>query len=106
MNIDGACHCGQIQYRAEIDPEDVLICHCTDCQTLSGSAYRTVAPAKEGHFSLLPANSKPMKKRPPMAQFGFNLSALTAAHRFTHAHLWVLPACWELGLDPLPSEIS
>jgi hypothetical protein len=30
-----------------------VICHCTDCQTLSGSAFRTVVPTKEGSFRLL-----------------------------------------------------
>lgn len=43
MKIDGACHCGQITYEAELDPEKVGICHCSDCQTLSGSAFRTIA---------------------------------------------------------------
>lgn len=52
MKVNGRCHCGHISYRAEIDPEQVLICHCTDCQTLSGSAYRTVAPALPGSFEL------------------------------------------------------
>ena len=37
MKIEGGCHCGYIAYEAEVDPERVLICHCTDCQTLSGS---------------------------------------------------------------------
>ncbi len=62
MNIDGSCHCGQIRYRAEIDPDDVLICHCTDCQTLSGSAYRTVAPAKHGTFELLSGKLRKYEK--------------------------------------------
>jgi len=52
MKIDGACHCGNITYEAEIDPEKVGICHCTDCQTLSGSAFRTVALSIEGSFTL------------------------------------------------------
>lgn len=43
MKIDGQCHCGQIAYEAELDPGKVGICHCTDCQTLSASAFRTVA---------------------------------------------------------------
>lgn len=43
MKVTGGCHCGAIAYEAEIDPGAVIICHCTDCQTLSGSAYRTVA---------------------------------------------------------------
>ncbi len=53
MQIDGRCHCGFITYEAEIDPEKVIICHCTDCQTLSGSAFRTVALTREGEFNLL-----------------------------------------------------
>ncbi len=35
-----------------------MICHCTDCQTLSGSAFRTVAFACEGTFKLLSGKLK------------------------------------------------
>lgn len=52
MKIDGGCHCGNITYEAEIDPENVVICHCTDCQTLSGSAFRIVALSRPGTFTL------------------------------------------------------
>ena len=31
----------------------MLVCHCTDCQTLSGSAFRTIAPVLDGSFRLL-----------------------------------------------------
>jgi hypothetical protein len=48
MKIDGQCHCGHVAYEAEIDPDRVSICHCTDCQTLTGSPYRvTVLTARE-----------------------------------------------------------
>lgn len=53
MKIDGGCHCGYIRYEAEIDAANVAICHCTDCQTLSGSAFRTIVPAKKEDFRLL-----------------------------------------------------
>jgi hypothetical protein len=53
MKIDGACHCGDIRFEADVDPAQVLICHCTDCQTLSGSAYRSVAPVSGDSFRLL-----------------------------------------------------
>ena len=43
MKIDGKCHCGHVGYEAEIDPDWVSICHCTDCQALTGSAYRVTA---------------------------------------------------------------
>ena len=52
MKITGKCHCGEIAYEAEIDPEKVGICHCSDCQVLSASAFRTVAIAPAGSFKL------------------------------------------------------
>jgi hypothetical protein len=52
MKIDGGCHCGYITYTAEIDPDNVGICHCTDCQTLSGSSFRTSVRAAKDAFSL------------------------------------------------------
>ncbi len=53
MKVDGACHCGAIAFEAEIDPERVRICHCADCQQLSGTAFRVVAPCEETSFRLL-----------------------------------------------------
>jgi hypothetical protein len=58
MKINGGCHCGAITYEAEVDPERVAICHCTDCQTQSGSAFRVVVPAKPGAFKLLTGEPK------------------------------------------------
>lgn len=58
MKIHGSCHCGDITFEAEVDPEQVVVCHCTDCQTLSGSAYRTVAPALVGSYKLLSGSPK------------------------------------------------
>ena len=52
MHITGGCHCGAITYEAEVDPDTVSICHCTDCQTFSGSAFRTAVPAKKEGFKL------------------------------------------------------
>lgn len=40
MKITGGCHCGAIRYEAEVDPATAGICHCTDCQVLSGTAFR------------------------------------------------------------------
>ena len=52
MKINGGCHCGYISYEAEIDPDKIVVCHCTDCQTLSGSPFRWVAPTRESTFKL------------------------------------------------------
>lgn len=53
MKIDGGCHCGSIRFEAEVEPGHVVVCHCTDCQTLTGSAFRTAVPTKPGTFRLL-----------------------------------------------------
>jgi hypothetical protein len=52
MKIEGSCHCGAIAYEAEVDPASASICHCTDCQALTGSAYRVVIPAPAEGFKL------------------------------------------------------
>jgi len=52
MKIDGQCHCGYVTYEAEIDPERVAICHCTDCQRLTGSPYRVSVSAPPGNIRL------------------------------------------------------
>ena len=53
MKISGECHCGKITYEAQINPDEVIICHCTDCQRLSGSAFRSIAMTDEDAFTFL-----------------------------------------------------
>ena len=52
MNVEGSCHCGLIRYEAEIDPAKVGICHCTDCQILTGSAFSTFVQVPKESFRL------------------------------------------------------
>jgi hypothetical protein len=58
MKIDGGCHCGYITYEATVDAEHVGICHCTDCQTFSGSAFRTGVLASKDQFRVLTGKPK------------------------------------------------
>jgi hypothetical protein len=58
MKIDGGCHCGHIKFEAEIDPADVGVCHCTDCQSLSGTAFTTYVFAPSAGFKLLSGTPK------------------------------------------------
>ncbi|HEX3863814.1 MAG TPA: GFA family protein [Stellaceae bacterium] len=52
MKVTGQCHCGNIRYEAEIDPASVRVCHCTDCQRLTGTAFRTNVASLPGSFVL------------------------------------------------------
>lgn len=58
MHIDGSCHCGAIKYEADVDPDTASLCHCTDCQTMSGTAFRTSIPAKRETFKVLSGRPK------------------------------------------------
>ena len=37
--IKGGCLCGAVRYTARADPALVGVCHCRDCQKLTGSAF-------------------------------------------------------------------
>ncbi len=52
MHIEGACHCGLISFTAEVDPTRVMVCHCSDCQVLSGAPFRAVVAAPIEGFVL------------------------------------------------------
>ena len=58
MEIDGQCHCGRVTYRADIDPAKVSICHCTDCQKLTGTAFRVTVPVAEDQFEITKGTPK------------------------------------------------
>lgn len=53
MKVDGHCHCEAVAYEAEVDPETVGICHCTDCQRLTGAPFRATIPAPAAGFRLI-----------------------------------------------------
>ena len=52
MKVNGACHCGFITLEGEADPALVNICHCTDCQTGTGSAFRVSVPIPGDKFKI------------------------------------------------------
>jgi len=52
MKVQGRCHCGTITYEAEVEPDTVQICHCLDCQMLSGTAFRANIPAPAESFRI------------------------------------------------------
>ncbi len=50
MDVHGACHCLAVTYQAWVDPEQVVICHCTDCEANSAAAFRVVVPVSARSF--------------------------------------------------------
>ena len=52
MRVEGSCHCGAGRFGAEADAGDVSLCHCTDRQRLTGTAFRTSVRALDGTLRL------------------------------------------------------
>ena len=52
MKIEGACSCGNIRIEGEADPDSVSVCHCTDCQSASGTAFRVSIPVSGATFKM------------------------------------------------------
>jgi hypothetical protein len=52
MKINGACQCGYITIGGEANAKEVRVCHCTDCQTNSGSAFRFNVPVAGDTFKM------------------------------------------------------
>ena len=52
MKVNGSCHCGFISVEGDADPERVTVCHCTDCQTRTGSAFGVVVPVSGDSFKM------------------------------------------------------
>jgi hypothetical protein len=52
MKIDGSCACGTIRIEGEADPERTQMCHCTDCQSGTGTAFRVSIPVPGASFKM------------------------------------------------------
>jgi len=61
MEVTGSCHCGAIKFKATVS-EDAIVCHCEDCQVLSGSAFRINLKAEAESFIMSSGELKLYKK--------------------------------------------
>lgn len=50
--MDGGCQCGSVSYRVEGEPLGLAVCHCTECQRQSGSAFGMSLAVPSGAFKL------------------------------------------------------
>lgn len=62
MKVHGRCYCGAIRYEADVDPALVTACHCTDCQSFSGTPFRVSVPAPRETFRLLSGSPRIFEK--------------------------------------------
>ena len=48
----GGCQCGELRYEVVGTPRKLVVCHCTDCQRQSGSAFGMTLLVNEADFRL------------------------------------------------------
>ena len=56
--VRGGCQCGGIRYEVTGAPQQLVVCHCADCQRQSGSAFGMTLVVKEEDFRLTQGESK------------------------------------------------
>ena len=50
MTIEGGCICGAVRYHIEEETPPCYACHCTDCQSQSGSGWALQMPVPAAKF--------------------------------------------------------
>ena len=46
LDVSGKCHCCRTSLNGLAQPDMIIACHCTDCQTFSGAPFRAVVIMK------------------------------------------------------------
>ena len=83
--LAGGCACGAIRYEIAQDPFVVYVCHCTDCQGITSSAFSIGMVIADAGFSVT--------GREPRAVTGGRAESGRVKHRF------ICPDCgtWLFG---------
>jgi hypothetical protein len=50
--ISGGCLCGRVRFSGNAEPLFAGVCHCSDCQKFSGSAFAAVVAVPKGTVSV------------------------------------------------------
>ena len=78
--MTGGCSCGQIRYSANVEPMFTGVCHCTNCQKQSGTAFNVVVAIPAAALSIQ-GSTKTYAARATAAMKTTASSARTAARR-------------------------
>ena len=63
--LDGRCLCGKVTYHCDGEPMTTLLCHCTDCQRQTGTAFSIVVGVERDalHVEGTPSAPSPRSAR-------------------------------------------
>ena len=52
VDVHGGCVCGEITLQANVLEENIVACHCTDCQKFSGAPFRATLIIDAAHVKI------------------------------------------------------
>jgi hypothetical protein len=55
----GSCVCGAVRYELSAEPIALFCCHCTECQTASGSSFVLALKMPYGGLTVVEGEAKP-----------------------------------------------
>ena len=106
MNIDGACHCGSITWKAVANPDMVAICYCTDCQTFGSSAFQYTARIKRDDFELTSGQLKAMESSPIAVTSATTVSVVIVDRAFIPATSMAVAVIGSTGWLPPEGSVT
>ena len=98
MAHDGGCTCGKLRYRMTAEPLIVHVCHCRQCQRLTGSAFVMNAVIEKSTVELLSGTPKACRFE------GTSQTAYFCEHCGTYlwsAYSGHFDACWFVRVGTL-----
>jgi hypothetical protein len=60
--LAGGCQCGAVRYRLRAAPLPAIICHCTECQKQTASAFGMTLPVLRRDLELLSGDLKEWRR--------------------------------------------
>jgi len=49
----GKCLCGKVEYRVNQEIENIIVCHCSECRKVQGSAFAVIGGVKNVNFEFI-----------------------------------------------------
>ncbi len=80
----GGCECGAIRYLIGVEPIAIYACHCTICQTQSGSAFGMAMRIPVEHFQLTKGELKTFSRTAESGQVFTNSFCADCGTRIHH----------------------
>jgi hypothetical protein len=86
--LDGGCQCGAIRYEVVGAPVRLVVCHCTDCQRQSSSAFGMTLVVHEEDFRLKKGKLKTYTSKSDAGRAKFGAFCPECGTRIYHKTEW------------------